>query len=51
MVLGLGSLVIAVLCVANQGARDLLGDLLGRSPSDGDEPDARIGSADSARHA
>ena len=51
VILGLGSLVIGVLCIVNQGARELLWDLLGRTPSDAPEPDSRTGCADPAPHA
>lgn len=51
VILGLGSLVIGVLCVVNQGARELLWDLLGRTSSDAEAPGTRTGSPDAAPHA
>jgi hypothetical protein len=51
VILGLGSLVIAALCLVNQGARQLFWDVLGRPQPDAQEAAPRTGPADPAPHA
>ncbi len=51
VIAGLGTLVIAILCLLNQGARELLWDVLGRARGEAPPAEPRAGVADPARHA